>query len=159
MVTTLQSHVNSYREEYDTGFLPPHLRLHGLAESIHQNAPNRLRDVIAPHICRFDMNGSQVQGLPDSRLINRLGWSDRPNIGIGGYPRGNQERPCQGRDDTCGHDSRSTERPRQQCSLPRLNRIRRPFLAEVQCEACKRVGHVAKHCDMLAAAICLERYI
>ena len=37
-VTTLQSHVNSYREEYDTGFLPPHLRLHGLAESIHQNA-------------------------------------------------------------------------------------------------------------------------
>jgi hypothetical protein len=37
-VTTLQSHVNSYREEYDTGFLPPHLCLHGLAESIHQNA-------------------------------------------------------------------------------------------------------------------------
>ncbi len=24
-VTTLQSHVNSYREDYDTGFLPPHL--------------------------------------------------------------------------------------------------------------------------------------
>jgi hypothetical protein len=27
-VTTFQSHVNSYREDYDTGFLPPHLQLH-----------------------------------------------------------------------------------------------------------------------------------
>jgi hypothetical protein len=34
-----------------------------------------------------------------------------------------------------------------------------PFLLDVQCAACKRVGHVAKHCDMLATAICLERYI
>jgi hypothetical protein len=36
-VTTLQSHVNSYREDYDMGYLPSHLRLHELAESIHQN--------------------------------------------------------------------------------------------------------------------------
>jgi hypothetical protein len=158
-VTTMQSHVDLYREEYDTGFLPPHLRLHGLAESIHQNAQNCLWDVIAPRICQFDMNGSQVQGLPDSPSINRLGWSDRPNIGNGGYPRGNWERLCHGRDDARGHDSHSTKRPRQQCGLPRLNRNRRPFLAEVQCEACKRVGHVAKHCDMLATAICLKRYM
>ena len=32
-------------------------------------------------------------------------------------------------------------------------------MADVQCDACKRVGHVAKHCDMLATAICLERYM
>jgi hypothetical protein len=37
-VTTLQSHVNSFMEEYDRGYLPPHLCLHGLANSIHQNA-------------------------------------------------------------------------------------------------------------------------
>ncbi len=36
---------------------------------------------------------------------------------------------------------------------------RRPFLPDVQCAACKRVGHVAKHCNMLATAICLERYM
>jgi hypothetical protein len=47
-VTTLQSHVNSYREDYDMGFLPPHLRLHGLAESNHLNAQAHLRDVISP---------------------------------------------------------------------------------------------------------------
>jgi hypothetical protein len=28
----------------------------------------------------------------------------------------------------------------------------------MQCTACKCVGHVAKHCNMLATAICLERY-
>ncbi len=36
---------------------------------------------------------------------------------------------------------------------------RRPFLPDIQCAACKRVGHMAKHCDMLATAICLERYM
>jgi hypothetical protein len=29
----------------------------------------------------------------------------------------------------------------------------------MQCAACKRVGHVAKHCDMPAMAICLEQYM
>ena len=43
--------------------------------------------------------------------------------------------------------------------LARPDRNRRPFLPDVQCAACKRVGHVANHCDMLAAAICLERYM
>jgi hypothetical protein len=37
--------------------------------------------------------------------------------------------------------------------LARPDRNRRTFLPDVQCAACKRVGHVAKHCDMLATAI------
>jgi hypothetical protein len=49
--------------------------------------------------------------------------------------------------------------PRGPGRLARPDRNRRPFLPDVQCAACKRVGHVAKHCDMLATAICLERYI
>ena len=51
-VTTLQSHVNSFRQEYDDGYLPPHLCLHGLATSIHQNAQARLRDIISPRVRR-----------------------------------------------------------------------------------------------------------
>jgi len=47
-VTLLQSQVNSYREEYDTGFLPLHLRVHGLAKSIHQNAQSRMQDIVSP---------------------------------------------------------------------------------------------------------------
>ena len=44
-------------------------------------------------------------------------------------------------------------------NLARPDRNRHPFLPDVQCAACKRVGHVATHCDMLATAICLERYM
>ena len=32
-------------------------------------------------------------------------------------------------------------------------------MKDEQCAACRRVGHVAKHCDMLATAICLEKYM
>ncbi len=39
------------------------------------------------------------------------------------------------------------------------DRNRRPFLPNIQCTACRRVGHVAKHCDMLATAICLKKYM
>ncbi len=49
--------------------------------------------------------------------------------------------------------------PRAPGRLARPDRNRRPFLLDVQCAACKWAGHVAKHCDMLAMAICLERYM
>ena len=48
-VTTLQSHVNPFRQKFDNGYLPPHLRLHGLATSIHQNLQARVRDIATPH--------------------------------------------------------------------------------------------------------------
>ena len=49
-VTTLQSHVNTFLQEFNDGYLPPHLHLHGLATSIHQNAQARLRDIISPRV-------------------------------------------------------------------------------------------------------------
>jgi hypothetical protein len=49
-VTTLQLHVNSFQQEFDDGYLPPHLSLHGLATSIHQNAQAWLWDIISPHV-------------------------------------------------------------------------------------------------------------
>ncbi len=48
MFTTLQSQVNSYRKQYDDGYLPPHLCLHGLAKSIHQNAQAQLCNAVTP---------------------------------------------------------------------------------------------------------------
>jgi hypothetical protein len=53
-VTTLQSHVNSFRDKYEDGYLLPHLRLHGLATSINQNAQARLRDISHPRMRRID---------------------------------------------------------------------------------------------------------
>ncbi len=86
-VTTLQLHVNSFWQEYDNGYLLPHLCLHGLATSIHQNAQAWLQDIISPRVRRvlddefsyarrtFDRDYSLVQGLPRA---NRLGWDDHP---------------------------------------------------------------------------------
>ncbi len=167
-VTTLQSHVNSYREEYDDGYLPPHLRLHSLAESIHQNAQSRLRDIVCPRLRRLNIGASAIQGpltiqgLPDLPSLNRFGRQDRP----GPSPRdrnrddaGGNGRDRDKRDDGRSRDLRSNNRPRQQRGPTRPDRNRRPFLPDVQCDACKRVGHVAKHCDMLATAICLKCYM
>jgi hypothetical protein len=36
---------------------------------------------------------------------------------------------------------------------------RRKFLPGVQCEVCKRLGHVASTCDMLAMVLFVEKYI
>jgi hypothetical protein len=32
-------------------------------------------------------------------------------------------------------------------------------MKDEQCAACRRVGHVAKNCDMLTTAVCLEKYM
>ncbi len=71
-VTTLQSHVNSYCEDYDTGFLPPHLRLHRLAESIHSNAQACLQDIVSPRLRRIDYGCSMVRGYHRLPLIHHL---------------------------------------------------------------------------------------
>ena len=180
-VTTLQSHVNSFRDEYEDGYLPPHLRLHGLATSINQNAQARLRDIANPRMRRLDGDFSRVQGVPTCHRVGREetprggGFRDRGgdrNDRGGETPRGGGFRDRGGdrndrggfRNDRAtprgGRDGDRDGRPSRGRGLfPRPDRNRRPFLPDVQCAACKRVGHVAKHCDMLATAICLERYM
>ena len=164
-VTTLQSHVNSFREEFEDGYLPPHLRLHGLATSIHQNSQARLRDIASPRARRVDANFAQIQGVP---TCNRLGREDTPRGGFRDRDwNGNRPDRTRGRfdNDTTrgGRGPPDVDRggctPRGRGQIVRPDRNRRPFLPDVQCAACKRVGHVAKHCDMLATAICLERYM
>jgi hypothetical protein len=61
-VTTLLSHVNSFRQEFDDGYLPPHLCLHGLATSVHQTTQARLRDVISPRVRRVLKGDSYLGG-------------------------------------------------------------------------------------------------
>ena len=166
-VTTLQSHLNSFCEEFEDGYLPPHLHLHGLATSIHQNAQAHLCNIATPRAHRLDGNFSRIQGVP---ICNRIGCDETPR-GSGFKDRGADHVDC-----TCGrfdHDQHRGGRsnppssscnldrggctPRGRGQLARLDRNCRPFLPDVQCAACKRVGHVAKHCNMLATAICLER--
>jgi len=177
-VTTLLSHIDSFRQEFDDGYLPPHLWVHGLATSIHQTTLARLRNVITPRVRQVFGNGqatsdftlggqsSRVQGVPQVNRFSRDGGStrhgpDSHTWGRGGpsylsrdpYDAGRQRQ--EGTPDR-GQNIRPPPGPGR---LARPDRTRRPFLPDVQCAACNRVGHVAKHCDMLATAICLERYM
>jgi hypothetical protein len=174
-VTTLQSHVNSYREGIDDHYLPPHLRLHGLATSIHQHSQARIRDIITLRIRHLGAQYDPVQGPP---TINRLGRDDHGRDAHDtrdsrfrhdnrsrftptrddGYQRGTADTPRQ-RDGYGADAAPRRPNPRGQGRLVRPTRNRRPYFPDVQCAACKRVGHVAKHCDMLATAICIDRYL
>jgi hypothetical protein len=155
-VITLQSHVNSFREQYDDGYLPPHLRIHGLATSINQNTQARMRDVISPRVRRLS---TMVQGIP---TVHRVDRDDRQRVGFkerDGGGKFEQEYWSRGRPNATLSPRERQRAPANPGRLARPDRNRRPFLPDVQCAACKWVGHVAKHCDMLATAICLERYM
>ncbi len=150
-VTLLQSHVNLYWQEFEDGYLPPNLCLHGLANSIHQNALARLRDIATPWARHVEGDITHVQGLP---LINCFAREERHRGGFGKQSSsvGSRDRDRTLRDP----DSRSPRGPGR-LACPNCNR--RPYLPDVQCAACRWVGHIAKHYDMLATAICLERYM
>jgi hypothetical protein len=174
-VTTLLLHVNSYWQEFDNGYLPAHLRLHGLATSIHQTTQGRLCDIASPRVRflqhdkyngRSDGSASgtspQIQSVPKvQRLERQRGHAqDAQHRGRGGGGEHCEGDSHSGRNDrnSAGTPARGRA-PRGPGRLTCPDRNRRPFLPDVQCDACKRVGHVAKHCDMLATAICLKRYM
>ena len=110
---------------------------------------------------RINGDFSRVQGVPTCNRIGR----DEPPPGGGlrdrGGNRNDRARGCFVGDQTHGvrDGDRGGRAPCSRGQIARPDRNRRPFLPDVQCAACKRVGHVAKHCDMLATAICLERYM
>ena len=127
-----------------------------------------MRDIASPLIRRIDVGPSPIQGPPHSPMVYRYERQDRQGAtrdrdATGGKGRDQDRRAVSWGDDQRDNDRPRQhrgpvpDRPRQRRGPPRPDRNRRPYLADVQCAACKRVGHVAKLCDMLATAICLER--
>jgi hypothetical protein len=188
VVTTLQSHVNAYSCDYDEGYLLTNLCINGIATSIHQNATAQVCDVVhgIPHVRRIlgdagygswhssdwpDNDGlpmSSVQGLVPQ--VYRMGQAqDCDRVTRFGHPydragpagRGGHGYGCPPpRDWTGSRDGgRDDGRPSPRDRSIRPGHRRRDFLPGVQCEACKRLGHVAANCDMLAMAIFLEKYV
>jgi hypothetical protein len=164
--TVLQSQINSFRFKYDDGFLPPHLHLHGLATSIHQNIQARLTSIACPRTNMVTGNLMQIQGIPTSY---RMSCDDLPRCDS--YPGRSCDSGGRVGGGFVGDDNRSNAgqvqdratprgrgRPFNPGWLARPDRNRRPFLEGVQCAACGRAGHVAKQCNMLATAICIEWY-
>ncbi len=189
MVTTLQLHVNAYICEHDDGYLPRNLCINGIATFIHTNAVNCVQDVAhgIPRVHRAFGNTSYDSWAPSDFFDDAdlplcaihgyspqiywvdQGWDhDRP------LPRGRPyDRACSagcGRRDygclpPCDWNGRTNgcdggcPSPSPHDCLIRPDRNRREFLPDVQCDACKRVGHVATNCDMLAMALFLDRNV
>ncbi len=67
----------------------------------------------------------------------------------------NRDRAGRGRHDF-DRDGRCHS-PHDQSIRPDLRR--RSFIPGAQCDACKRIGHEASSCDMLAIALFLDKYV
>jgi hypothetical protein len=49
--------------------------------------------------------------------------------------------------------------PSSRGHIPNPGRCHWEFLPDVTCEACQHIGHHGVNCDMVAMALCLERYM
>jgi len=86
---------------------------------------------------------------PDRRGFDRrLGFDHR------------QDKPSLASDRTSTSSTLSSERSSATARgrFARPDQLHRSFLPNVQCEACKRIGHEAINCDMLALALFIERH-
>jgi hypothetical protein len=174
VVTNLQTMVNAFHHPDDDNNLPDNLRVDGIAMMIHNNAKHRVRDVAQARAYRMtasdfhwdptneeDFGYSHIQGYTPH--VNCLEHPRDRHFGQNRHaaPRYNGDHYADRSSDRSRHsdrDSPTPDRPGPQGhpALPDLRR--RPFLPNVHCDACKRNGHTAHNCDMLAMAIFLERY-
>jgi hypothetical protein len=172
IVTNIQANIDAYRNPDNNTFLPQHFRLTNVTALIHNSAKARVQDIGHPRINRvsdwnsfYDMYDDNelalchVQGYcprvlavgairdrgPMSRAFDRRGSTRRPGF---------DDDRCLAHPDTSG--DRRPPTPRGQFARPDQRRC--SFLPGVQCEACKRIGHKATNCDMLAMALFVDRY-
>ena len=179
IVSTMQSNVDSYRHEDDESFLPQHFRITSIAMSIHNTAKARVQDLGHRRVNRVlgwdgapddfpddDLQFRHLQGYAPCVLRMEQG---RDRGGRGPDRRGfdrrqgfdnRQDRSTLASDRSSSSSTLSSDRgpapPRGRFARP--DQRRRSFLPNVQCEACKRIGHEAVNCDMLALALFIERH-
>ena len=162
-ITTLYTCVTNYTSGLDDGYLPASLCVMGLATQLHNNARTRAQAVI-PRVRRT--LGSVSEG--DNR---RMAIQDSPMVARLADERGRSREGRGGREDSRSapggarplvQGSRNSGRPGRS-SAPR-GRFVRPdrnegdYRPDVICDACRRKGHVAATCDVLAIALFLEKY-
>ena len=162
-ITTLYTCVTNYNSGLDDGYLPASLCVMGLATQLHTNARTRAQAVI-PRVRRtldgtFDGEGRRI-AIQDSPMVARLA-DDRGNLceGRGGRDdsrsvTGNARPFVQG-----GRiGGRPGRYPAQRGRFVRPDRNGGDFRPDVICDACRRKGHVAANCDVLAIALFIEKY-
>ncbi len=170
-VTTLLTCITNYpsESEWDDGYLPTHLCVMGLANQIHTHARSRALAVV-PKIRRTIAMGDEwdrqatIQGSPRIACLYARDngrphlWdfgrgSPRENTCDDSRPGGYRPLVQGGRD---GGRTRSTPTPRGRYARP--DRNGGDLNPSVVCDACRRTGHVAANCDILAIALFIEKY-
>jgi len=163
VVLLLQTSVETYLDPYDDGYLPTHLCLMGLALRLEKNRRSHIREVL-PRVRRIQ--GASPEPSYDDEFTPRIYRTDlsgrgRDHQNYGDRPGGRRGRDAHGSDRGFGR-SRFPDRGRDSAPRGRYARPdhnRRVYDKDVQCDACKRVGHSAATCDVLAQALFLTKYM
>ena len=163
-ITTLYTCVTNYNSGPDDGYLPVNLCIMGLATQLNANARTRAQAVIP----RVHRTLGDVSGARDTRIAIQ----DSPRVARLADDRGPPHARCGGG----GYDDRSDQgggRPYVQGGWgggrggrnpATRGRVVRPDLnngeyrPDIICDACRRKGHVAANCDVLAIALFIEKY-
>ncbi len=179
IATSLQSNIDSYRHPDDEYFLPQKYLLTNIAMLIHTHTKSQARDLGLRRVNKVagwdsmsdvllddELHYCHIQGYQPRALRVEQG---RGSMGQGGAqnfqrrPRfGNrQDRSTLSMDRSSSTNStlssdRSTTASRGRFARPDQRRC--TFLPGVQCDACKRIGHEAINCNMLALALFIERH-
>ena len=158
-ITTLTTCITNYEAGLDDGYLPANLCIMGLATQLHSNTrtrahavlpavrrtlgmvvQDRARDDISQGYPRVTRLAEERATYRDGRAVRRdtRHGSSRPSVqGSGGT--GRMGRPPRGR-------------------FARPDRNDGVYRPDIICDACRRTGHVAANCDVLAIALFLEKY-
>ena len=171
---------NFFGSEFDAS-LPPALCIMGIANQLHEQAVKRSAAIV-PRARRLAYTtDDDYDDLPDypsaSRMDGNRRWSDRPAPPDRQprYERGyrddtRSDRNDRGGDGNSGRPGRGAPRPLVQGSrgparqqnprgrYVRPDRNRGAYLPDIICDACRRPGHVAATCDVLAMALFIEKY-
>jgi hypothetical protein len=170
IITTLQSNVDSYRHPDDEYFLPQQFCLTNIATLIHNNAKAQVHDLGHRQINRVAGWNSMSDILEDDELqfCHIQGYQPRilcitegRDQGTGGcvldrkgfYQQQGYDHQ-QDRSPTSG--GRGSPNPRGHFAWP--GQCCCSFLPDKQCDECKRIGHEAVNCSMLALALFIERH-
>ena len=158
-ITTLITCITNYVSGIDDGYLPLNLCIMGLASQLHTNARTRAHAVL-PRVRRTlgmsvaEWNrGAIIQGSPRVARLADDRAPFRDSRGGRGDSRQGASRPfVQG-----GRGIGRTDRP-SRGRFTRPDRNDGPYRPDTICDACRRTGHVAANCDVLAIALFIEKY-
>jgi hypothetical protein len=161
VITTLQAHINTYQLD-DFGYLPPNLFKMGLAAQMNKNAKARVQDIISCvnriewHNDVDHMSMPDIQGYLSPKVYRTDITRPRSCMDRWGQDAGTSL-PCNSNNHNGGWDPVHSRRDSNECSCagphdwyarPDYNhRARNP---DIICVACKRRGHPASNCNMLA---------